>query len=220
MAGNTRTRRDDAIVDPQDIAQLARGFGGELVSPHDPIYEQARKVWNEMVDKRPALIAFCSGPRDVIQSIDFARSLNLPLSVRAGGHNVAGSAVCHRGLVIDLSPMNAVSIDPKRRIARVQAGLRLGDIDAATQGFGLATTMGVNSDTGVAGLTLGGGFGKLGRKHGLACDNLLGAEIVTADGRLVNTSPSENAAAVAISASPRGSSSLFTPSVRRCCARL
>lgn len=160
--------------------------------PSDPDYDIGRRAWNGMVDKRPAIIAYCAGPEDVIRCVTFARTADLPFSVRAGGHNIVGSSVCEGGLVIDVSRMKAVAVDARRRTARIGAGLNLGELDAATQAHGLATTMGVNSDTGVSGLTLGGGFGKMARKHGLACDNLLAADVVTADGRLVRASESEN----------------------------
>ena len=156
-------------------------------------YDEARRVWNGMVDKKPAIIVRCAAAGDVVEAVDFARDHGLLVSVRGGGHNVAGSAVCEGGLMIDLSSMKGIQVDPERRTARAEAGLVLGEFDAATQAFGLATTMGVNSDTGISGLTLGGGFGKLGRKHGLACDNLLAADIVTADGRLLRASATENA---------------------------
>lgn len=165
---------------------------GEVVLPVDAGYERARKVWNGAIDRRPAIIVYCADANDVIEAVDFARSGNYVVSVRSGGHNVAGLSVCDQGIVIDLSRMKRIEVDPVRRIARAEAGLNLGEFDAATQAHGLATTMGVNSDTGIAGLTLGGGFGKLARKHGLTCDNLIAAEIVTADGQLHRASASEN----------------------------
>ena len=138
-----------------------------------------------MVDRHPAAIVYCAGSDDVVAAVNFARSRSLLVAVRAGGHNIGGASVCDGGLVIDLSRMKQIEVDPIKRTARAQAGLNLGEFDAATQAHGLATTMGVNADTGIAGLTLGGGFGKLGRKYGLSCDNLVSAEIVTADGRLL-----------------------------------
>ena len=176
-----------------DISQLGQRIRGALVIPDDPGYDQARRVWNGMVDKRPAAVIYCVDSEDVITAVNFARSRNMLVAVRGGGHNVGGSSVCDGGIVIDVSRMKRIEVDPVRRIARAQAGLNLGEFDAATQSHGLATTMGVNADTGIAGLTLGGGFGKLGRKYGLTCDNLLAAEIVTADGRLLNASATENA---------------------------
>jgi len=175
-------------------AQGLRGrVSGQLVLPEDPFYQSARRVWNGMVDKRPGAILYCAGAADVVEAVNFARSRDVLVSVRAGGHNVAGASLCDGGMVIDLSRMKRIEVDRERRIVRAEAGLTLGEFDRATQARGLATTMGVNSDTGIAGLTLGGGFGKLGRKYGLSCDNLLAAEIVTADGRLLRASTAENA---------------------------
>jgi len=175
-----------------DVAILRRSVRGDVVLPGDVAYDQARKVWNGMVDRHPAAVVYCAGSDDVIAAVNFARSQSLLVAVRAGGHNIGGASVCDGGLVIDLSRMKQIEIDPVRRTARAQAGLNLGEFDAATQAHGLATTMGVNADTGIAGLTLGGGFGKLGRKHGLSCDNLVSAEIVTADGRLLRASAAEH----------------------------
>lgn len=171
---------------------LRRKLDGDVVLPDDPRYGEARKVWNGAVDKRPAMIVYCASTADVMEAVTFARSGNHLVAVRSGGHNVAGLSVCDDGVVIDLSRLKHIAVDPARRVARAEAGLSLGEFDAATQAHGLATTMGVNSDTGIAGLTLGGGFGKLGRKHGLACDNLLAADVVLADGTLVKASAVEN----------------------------
>ena len=189
LANSTTT----STLHASEIAQLREAIRGELVLPDDSGFARARRVWNGMIDKTPAAIIYCSGPDDVITSVNFARTRNLIAAVRAGGHNVAGSSVCDAGVVIDVSRMKRIEVDPVRRVAHAQAGLNLGEFDAATQAHSLATTMGVNADTGIAGLTLGGGFGKLGRKHGLSCDNLLAAEIVTADGRLLSASATENA---------------------------
>jgi FAD/FMN-containing dehydrogenase len=183
----------EARTNQVDVARFRQRLRGELVLPTDPNYDGARRVWNGIIDKRPALIVFCAGPDDVIAAVSFARSKELLLSVRSGGHNIAGNSVCEGGLVIDLSRMKGIAVDPEQRIARAEAGLTLGEFDTATQAFGLATTMGVNSDTGIAGLTLGGGFGKLGRRFGLACDNLLAADVVTADGQFLRASATENA---------------------------
>ena len=174
------------------LDRLRHTLRGESVLPGDPAYDEARKVWNGAVDKRPAAIVYCTSADDVIRAVNFARTTNHPVAVRSGGHNVAGLSVCDDGIVIDLSRMKAIEVDPVRRVARAEAGLSLGEFDTATQAHGLATTMGVNSDTGIAGLTLGGGFGKLGRKYGLTCDNLIAADIVTADGRLLHVSASEH----------------------------
>jgi FAD/FMN-containing dehydrogenase len=182
--------RDPAVLAVDRFRDVLRG---ELVLPGDAGYDVARKVWNGMIDRRPAMIAYCADADDVVQAVTFARSCGCPVAVRSGGHNVAGFSVCDDGLVIDLSRMKRIDVDPVRRIARAEAGLNLGEFDRATQAHGLATTMGVNSDTGIAGLTLGGGFGKLGRKYGLTCDNLVAAEIVTADGRLLRASSEEHA---------------------------
>ncbi len=172
--------------------QLRQNLAGELVRPGDPAYHEARKVWNAAIDKRPAAIVYCANADDVVRAVSYARATEHPVAVRSGGHNVAGLSVCDDGVVIDLSRMKAVEVDPVQRVVRAEAGLNLGEFDAATQAHGLATTMGVNSDTGIAGLTLGGGFGKLGRKYGLTCDNLIAADIVTADGRLLHASASEH----------------------------
>jgi FAD/FMN-containing dehydrogenase len=164
-----------------------------LVLPGDDDYRSARRVWNGMIDKCPAIIAYCANPADVVESVAFARETGLPMAVRAGGHNIAGKSLCDDGLVIDLSRMRRVAIDPESRTARAEGGALLADLDVASQAHGLATTTGVNSDTGLVGLTLGGGIGRLGRKHGLSCDNMLSAEVVTADGRILNASESDNA---------------------------
>jgi FAD/FMN-containing dehydrogenase len=176
----------------RETARFRRTLRGELVLPADPAYTRARQVWNGLVDKYPAAIAYCAGTADVVAALSFARENAMPLSVRSGGHNVAGNSVCEGGLVIDLSRMKNRSVDDKRRVAWAEAGLTLAEFDGATQACGLATTMGVNGDTGIAGLTLGGGFGKLGRRFGLACDNLLSAQVVTADGSVRRASADEN----------------------------
>jgi FAD/FMN-containing dehydrogenase len=183
----TERSLDDSLVD-----KLAAGLAGALLRPSDGGYDTARKVWNGMVDKRPALIARCAGTEDVIACVRFARDHDLLVSVRGGGHNYAGKSVCDGGLMIDLSPMKGIHVDAGRRVARAQAGLRLGEFDRETQAVGLATTLGVNTDTGIAGLTLGGGYGWLGGKYGLACDNVLSLEVVTADGQVLTASPTQN----------------------------
>ncbi|TXI11601.1 MAG: FAD-binding oxidoreductase [Rhizobium sp.] len=191
------SRQTDTALGPSPasmttIEQLRQVLQGEVVLPTDANYDRARSVWNGAIDKRPAAIVFCVSPEDVIRAVIHARSQGCPVAVRSGGHNVAGLSVCDDGIVIDLSRMKKMAVDSVHRTARAEAGLSLGEFDAATQAHGLATTMGVNSDTGIAGLTLGGGFGKLGRKHGLSCDNLIAAEIVTADGMLLRTTASEH----------------------------
>jgi FAD/FMN-containing dehydrogenase len=165
---------------------------GEVLQADDEGYDDARTVWNGMIDKHPLLIVRCTGAADVMAAVEFAREYDLLLSVKGGGHNVAGKAVCDDGLVIDLSPMDRVRINPETRTARVQPGATWAEFDHEAQAFGLATTGGVVSDTGVAGLTLGGGIGHLARSYGLSCDNLISADVVTADGDLVHASESEN----------------------------
>lgn len=172
--------------------QLDGAFQGELVVAGDAGYETARRVWNGMVDRRPALIARCLGEGDVGLALQAAREQGLAVAVRGGGHNVAGNGVCDGGVVIDLSAQKAIDIDPEKRIARVGPGVLLGELDRATQVHGLATPTGNVSMTGVAGLTLGGGLGWIARRYGPACDNLLAAEVVTADGERVRASAEEN----------------------------
>jgi FAD/FMN-containing dehydrogenase len=183
----------DAALDEAVVERFGSGLRGELLRPGDTAYDQARKVWNGLIDKHPALIARCGGVGDVVDSVNFARENELLVAVRGGGHNVAGNAVCDGGLVIDLSPMKGIRVDPKRRTVRAESGATLGDLDRETQVFGLATPMGVVSETGIAGLTLGGGIGWLRRKHGLSSDNLLSVDVVTADGRFLTASENENA---------------------------
>jgi FAD/FMN-containing dehydrogenase len=175
------------------IQKLRAALRGDLLCPGDGGYDAARVVWNGMIDRRPTLIARCQGAADVVASVNFARDHGLPLAVRGGGHNVAGSAVCDDGLMIDLSPMKGIDIDPDARTARVQPGVLWSELDRATQASGFATVGGTISATGVAGLTLGGGAGWLSGKHGLAIDNLCSVEIALADGRLVTASEAEHA---------------------------
>lgn len=175
------------------LSALQQSVRGRVAVAGSDDYEQARTVWNAMIDRHPAVVVRCAGAADVMRAIRFARDNDLVLSVRGGGHNIAGNAVCDGGLEIDLSLMKSVRIDPARRIARVEPGATLGDFDREAQAFGLATPLGINSTTGVAGLTLGGGFGWLSRGLGLTIDNLLSADVVTASGELVTASESENA---------------------------
>jgi FAD/FMN-containing dehydrogenase len=161
---------------------------GTVVRPGDPGYDQARSIWNAMIDKRPAAIVRCAGAADVRSSLNFARDHGWPLAIRGGGHNIAGSALCDDGLVIDLSAMRAVQIDPQRRRAYVEGGATLRDFDHEAQAYGLATPLGINSTTGVAGLTLGGGFGWLTRTLGMTIDNLVSADVVIADGQRLHVS--------------------------------
>lgn len=167
-------------------------FRGHVLLPGDVDYDEVRQIWNAMVDRKPALIARCAAPEDVVQAVALARQHQLLVSIRGGGHNIAGNAVCDDGLMIDLSLMKSVDVDPATRRASVEPGCTLADVDVATQLHGLATPLGINSTTGVAGLTLGGGFGWLSRKHGMTIDNLLSADVVTADGRQVHASEKEN----------------------------
>jgi FAD/FMN-containing dehydrogenase len=172
--------------------ELGSGFAGELIGPEDAGYEDARRIYNGMIDKRPALIARCTGPEDVAKVVAFARERDLPLAIRGGGHNGAGLATVDDGVVIDLSPLKDIHVDPGARTVRVGGGCVWGEVDRATNEHGLATPSGIIGTTGVGGLTLGGGLGHLTRKHGLAIDNLLEAEMVLANGDRVRASADEN----------------------------
>src|ERR1700726_60437 len=186
------TEGTDAILEEATVQKLADSLRGPLLGPGEGSYDEARKVWNGMIDRRPALIARCAGVADVIAAVRFARTHELLVSVRGGGHNITGNAVCDGGLMIDLSPMKGLRVDPQGRTARAEAGLTWGEYNRETQAFGLASTGGVVSTTGIAGLTLGGGLGWLMGKHGLSCDNLLSADIITAEGRFLTASATEN----------------------------
>jgi len=175
------------------LGSLRESFRGELIRPADPAYEEARRVWNATVDRRPAIVARCTGTADAVAAVRFARAEGLEIAVRCGGHSVAGHGTLNGGMVIDLSPMRGVRVDPEARRAWVQGGAMLGQLDHETALRGLATTAGMVSHTGVAGLTLGGGYGYLARRHGLACDNVVSAEVVTADGELLVASETQNA---------------------------
>lgn len=181
------------VADRTGVERLASSLWGHLIRQGDPDYEQARQLWNAVIDRRPALIVRCADDDDVVAAVGFAREHSLPLAVRGGGHGVAGHALCANGLVIDLSSMRRVDVDPAHRRAWAQGGCTLADVDRATQREGLATSLGVVSATGIAGLTLSGGMGWLRRKYGLSCDNLLSARVVTADGSLLTASETENA---------------------------
>lgn len=187
---STRTATTVATSSWSDLRAQLRG---RLIQPDDADYEEARHTWNGMADKRPAAIAQCSDADDVVAAVNFARDHGVLLSIRGGGHSIPGHSTCDGGLVIDLSPMKAISVDPAARTARAEGGVKWGELDAATQQHGLATTGGTNSDTGIAGLTLGGGEGWLVRAFGYACDNLLAAEVVLADGSRVRATEQENA---------------------------
>jgi FAD/FMN-containing dehydrogenase len=188
-----RSDGDSVTMDGSAIESLKADVRGPLLFPGNDGYDASRTVWNAMIDRRPALVVHCAGVKDIKHAVDFARTHGLLTSVKGGGHNIAGSAVCDGGLLIDLSGMRSVRIDPVARVAHVEPGATLGDFDAEAQAFGLATPLGINSTTGVAGLTLGGGFGWLSRKHGMTIDNLLAADVITADGRFVKASERENA---------------------------
>ena len=179
-------------VDESSISKFAAKLGGSLIRPGDSEYESARRVWNRMIDRRPSLIARCVSPADVVAAVNFARDNEVTAAVRSGGHNVAGKSVADGAMLIDVSALKGVVVDTSKRTVRAGAGLTLGEFDTATQAHGLATTLGTAPPTGIAGLTLGGGMGWLMGKYGLACDNLTGAEIVTAEGKIVRASEREN----------------------------
>lgn len=183
----------DAHIDAGVIDRLATALRGKVLTAASPGYDTARSIWNAMIDRRPALIIQCAGAADVKAAVELAREHSLLVAVRGGGHNIAGAAVCDGGLMIDLSPMRGVRVDPRSRTARVEPGCTLGDFDRETQAFGLATPLGINSTTGVAGLTLGGGFGWLTRRYGMTVDNLLSADVVTADGELLTATERRHA---------------------------
>ncbi|HXJ84976.1 MAG TPA: FAD-binding oxidoreductase [Candidatus Methylomirabilis sp.] len=176
----------------RDLRKLASSLSGPLLTPADAGYDDARAIWNRMMDRRPALIVRCAGAADVVASLRFARERDLLISVKGGGHNVTGNAVCAGGLMLDLSAMREARVDPERRVVAVGGGVTWKDVDTATQRHGLATVGGIVSSTGVAGLTLGGGHGWLMREHGLACDNLVAAEVVTADGTRLRANADEH----------------------------
>jgi FAD/FMN-containing dehydrogenase len=193
MGVGIRTLGGRDIVLPDDaLEQLRESLHGGLLTHGMAGYDEARTIWNGMIDRRPALIARCLDANDVVHAVRFARENTLLTSVRGGGHNIAGNAVCDEGFMIDLSSMRAVAVDPTTRTARVEAGATLGDFDQAAQAHGLATPLGINSTTGVAGLTLGGGFGWLSRRFGLSSDNLRSAEVVTAAGERIRASATEH----------------------------
>jgi FAD/FMN-containing dehydrogenase len=185
--------RPTGMPDGRDVARLRGALEGPVLLPGEDAYDQARRVWNAMVDRRPAIIARCASPADVAAAVRFGREHDLELGVRCGGHSVLGISVPAGGLMVDLTPMQAVRVDPERRRAWVQGGSLLRNLDRTTQPFGLATTAGNVSHTGVGGLTLGGGMGWLARLLGLACDNVARFELVTADGEIMHASETENA---------------------------
>jgi FAD binding domain/Berberine and berberine like len=182
-----------SVVREESIQQFRTKFQGDLVRPGEDAYERARQIWNVSVEKRPGMIARCSGVADVVAAVNFAGENELLVAVRGGGHNVGGRALCEGGLVIDLSRMKGIHVDPVKRTARVQGGATLADVDRETHLFGLAVPAGVVSRTGIAGLTLGGGVGWLMRRFGMTIDNVLSFETVTADGKVLTASAHENA---------------------------
>ena len=191
MTGHTKTttRTPGSTATSPPYLDLKNGIRGSLLLPGDQGFDDARRIFNAMIDRRPAAIARCRGTADVVHAVNFARAHGLTVSVRGGGHNVAGQAICEGGLVIDLSGMTSVRVDPAGHRAWVEGGATWGEVDRETQLFGLATPGGLVSQTGVGGFTLGGGIGWLAREHGLACDNLVGAELVTASGSVVQVGP-------------------------------
>jgi len=187
IAGGSKSLDDDALVD------LRACVRGEVMSPGDSDYDESRRIWNAMIDRRPGLIARCTGTADVMQAVRWARKHDLLVSVRGAGHNIAGNSIHDGAMLIDLSKMRTVRVDPAARIAVAGPGATLGDVDHETQAYGLAVPTGINSTTGIGGLTLGGGFGWLSRSHGLTIDNLVAAEVVTAAGDSLYCSENENA---------------------------
>jgi FAD/FMN-containing dehydrogenase len=180
------------LLGSDTIAAFRQTLRGNLCLGQEAGYDEARTIWNAMIDRHPGAVVRCGDAEDIIRAVRFARERGLLLAVRGGGHNIAGNAVCDGGLLIDLSPMRSIRVDPTHRTARVESGATLGEFDKDAQTFGLATPLGINSTTGVAGLTLGGGFGWLSRKFGLTVDNLMSADVVTAEGELVRANATEN----------------------------
>jgi FAD/FMN-containing dehydrogenase len=181
-----------ATLAAADLERFKSSLRGSLLLPGDEGYDAARTVWNAMINRRPALVVRCAGVADVRKAVNFAREHALLTAVKGGGHNIAGNAVCDGGLLIDLSSMRSVTVDPFAKVAYVEPGATLADFDHECQAYGLATPVGINSTTGIAGLTLGGGFGWLSRKYGMTVDNLIAADVVTADGKLLRASDTEN----------------------------
>src|SRR5687768_1761897 len=188
LHGTTTLVGKEIVLDKATVTAFKSSLSGELICPEDEGYEQARKVWNGMINKRPAMIARCRGVADVVQCVKFARTHDLIVAVRCGSHNAAGHATCDGGLVIDLSPMKGIRVDAGKRRVHAQGGVLWSDLDRECQVYGLATTGGTVNDTGIAGLTLGGGIGWLMGKYGLACDNLVSADVVTANGDVITAS--------------------------------
>ena len=195
MNGFALTTRTGGVttITRDDVDRFSSLVRGSVLHPDSPAYDQARALWNAMIDRRPGLIVECVQPDDVTLAVRFAREHDLLLSIRGGGHNIAGHAACEGGLMISLARMRSVRVDPETRLVTVGPGATLGDLDAATQSYGLAVPTGINSTTGIAGLTLGGGVGWLGRTHGLTIDNLVSVQMILASGERVEASTSENA---------------------------
>ena len=195
MSGSilTSIKRTRTTIPSDVLDRLRTALRGSLCLPGEPTYDASRTIWNAMIDRHPAAIVRAAGAADVIRAVEFAKQNQLVLSVRAGGHNIAGNAVCDDGLMLDLTPMKSIRVDPTANIARVEPGVTLAEFDQEAQAFGLATPLGINSTTGIAGFTLGGGFGWISRKHGLTVDNLLSADVVTAEGKLLRANERENA---------------------------
>ena len=183
----------ETVLAAATVDTFKQSLRGELLGAGDAGYDAARTIWNGMIDKRPALIARCVGAADVMNAVKFAGTHQLLISVRGGGHNIPGNCVCQGGLMIDLSRMTSVRVDPATRTARAEGGVKWGALDHEAQAFGLATPGGTDADTGIAGLTLGGGIGWLSGKHGLACDNLIAGDIVTADGHFLTVNATGHA---------------------------
>src|SRR5678815_4194339 len=184
--------RGEITLQEETVQKFKESLRGELIRTGDSGYDDARSIWNAMIDRRPALIASCLGVADVVTCVNFAREHGLILSIKGGGHNISGLAVCEGGLMLDLSRMRGVWVDPSTRTAHAQGGCLLGDVDRETQVHGLAAVLGFISNTGIAGLTLGGGFGYLTRRFGWTSDNVLSMDVVTAGGRVVRASEKEN----------------------------
>lgn len=180
-----------AVITSMAIPNLQARLRGDVIFPDDERYDRSRRVWNGRIDRYPSLIVYCADSNDILTAIDFARSVGLPITVRGGGHSMVGLSVCNGGVIIDLSRMKGITIDPLARTARVQAGLTLGEFVHETQGYGLATTTGTVSGTGIGGLTLGGGIGWLMGKYGLTIDSLLSVDLVTADGQMLTANATE-----------------------------
>jgi FAD/FMN-containing dehydrogenase len=183
----------EAALDPAALSALQEGFRGQLVLRSDSDYDERRKIWNGSIDRRPALIARCAGVADVIAAVRFARASGFEVALRSGGHSYPGLSMCDDGMVVDMSPMRGIRVDPEARTARAQTGVLLGELDREAQAFGLAVPAGIVTHTGLAGLTLGGGVGWLERKYGLTIDQLLSVDLITADGEFVQASETENA---------------------------